>query len=157
MMSGLKLVERLNEMGVDTLKIFGKKLEISKTATRKVDIIAALSDKVNLHLVNVIRLCSKRELLCLREATYNGGKVPTTQFYGKYGVQCPSPVASYSAYHKPDMNQVSPFTMMIHSDTYSSSVCVLEELIPRLKQVLSKPEEFVCKTTGQGHAQGHGC
>lgn len=152
-MSGLNLVERLNEMGVDTLKIFGKRLEISKTATRKADIISALSDKVNLHLVDVIRLCSKRELLCLREATYNGGKVPTTQFYGKYGVECPSPEARYSTYHKPDMNQVSPFTMMVHSDTYSSAVCVLKELIPRLKQVLSKPDEFVCKTTEQVPAE----
>ncbi len=148
-MPGLKLVERLNEMGVDTLKIVGKKLEISKTATRKADIIEALSHKINYHLADLVRMCTKWERLCLREATYNGGKVPTSQFYGKYGVQCPSPVASYNTYHKPAMSEVSPFPLLVHSEGYSSEICVLEELIPKLKQVLSQPEEATCKTLEQ--------
>lgn len=148
-MPQLTLDDNLNEMNVDTLKILARKLDTAKTVTRKADIISAIENELKHHLADVVGLCSKRERLCLSEAVYNEGKVLQSQFYGKYGDVCPSPVAYYHTYRRPDMREVSPFPILAYGDDESPAVCVLKELVPGLRRVLKKPEGFTCKTIAQ--------
>ncbi len=148
-MSKLTLNKHLNDMTVDALKVYVKKLDIPKGPTRKADLISALERKLTHHLAEIVALCSQRERLFLREAAYNRGKVQPSRFYGKYGRECPSPYAYHSYYQRQTPSEVSVLPLFTYNDDVSTSICVLDEFIDGFKQILKKPDSYVCKTVDQ--------
>jgi hypothetical protein len=77
-------------LNVDSLKVFARKLDLSKTLTRKPELVAALDKELRVNLQGIVARLSETERKALAQAVHNGGTVARESFKALYGVEMPS-------------------------------------------------------------------
>jgi hypothetical protein len=80
----------LINLNVDSLKVFARKLDLSKTLTRKPELVAALDKELRVHLQGIVARLSETERKALAQAVHNGGMVVRENFKAMYGVEMPN-------------------------------------------------------------------
>ncbi|MGH9446134.1 MAG: hypothetical protein ACRD3O_10445, partial [Terriglobia bacterium] len=81
--------EILETVAVPTLSALSRKLSLSKTITRKGDLIAALDRQLKANLRGIINLLPQPERNLLVESAYHGGVLDPVRFEAKYRIACP--------------------------------------------------------------------
>jgi hypothetical protein len=80
----------LINLNVDSLKVFAGKLDLSKTLTRKPELVAALDKELRVNLQGIVARLSGTERKALAQAVNNGGMVVRENFNAMYGVEMPN-------------------------------------------------------------------
>ncbi len=135
-----EVTELLLSLNADVLKALARRLGLSKTLTRKADLVAELDRYLRESLRDLLRHLSEPEKNLLAETAYNDGEVDPLRFQAKYGMECPLPERpSYGA------TKDSPLLLLL-GDRYGP--CELPpRLAEQLRAILDKPAEVTVRLT----------
>ena len=115
---------------VDTLKSIAKIAGISRSVTRKAELITALDRFVHTDPSGFVERLGSIERNMLAEAVYNNNCVNPVVFSAKYNVPCPRPTWGKNA---------SLIHMVIAEDRYSDEIQVPQTVADMLRPLLEKP------------------
>jgi hypothetical protein len=79
-----------NNLNVDSLKVFARKLNLPRTLTRRDDLIDALDKELRSNLPSVVARLSEIERKVLAQAVHHGGTIARESFKAIYGVEMPN-------------------------------------------------------------------
>lgn len=122
----------LNNLNVDSLKVFARKLNLPKTLTRRDELIAALDKELRLNLSGVLARLSETEHNALVQAVHNGGTVARESFKAMYGVEMPN--LEPWAYHRKDAS-----LLLMFGECLAGCFAVSEALIESLQSMVPEP------------------
>ena len=120
----------MNSLRVDTLKSIAKKAGISKTITRKPELIEALNLFVKTDPAGFIQRLGESERNLLAEAVHNKNRIEPVVFSAKYNVECPRPNP---------WGKGSLIHLVISGDRDSSEIEVPNSVAEILRPLLKKP------------------
>ncbi len=122
----------LNNLNVDSLKVFARKLNLPKTLTRRDELIAALDKELRLNLSGVLARLSETEHRALAQAVHNGGTVARESFKAMYGVEMPN--LEPWAYHRKDAS-----LLLMFGECLAGRFAVSEALRESLQLIIPEP------------------
>lgn len=131
-------VEVMHSLRVDDLKAIAAKLGLPKTFTRKDQLTAALQAYLDSSLETVLGQLSLAERTFLAEAAHQRGCYAPAVFKAKHELKAPD---LWPASRKAS----SPIQLLLFDDRESIDYCIPVDLVPRLRELLSKPPAAVVK------------
>ncbi len=120
----------MSSLRVETLKSIARKAGISKSVTRKAELIAALDGFMQTDPLGFIERLGPTERNLLAEAVHNDNCVCPAVFSAKYQVACPRPTWGKNA---------SLIHMVITEDRYSDEIQVPQTVADMLRPLLEEP------------------
>jgi hypothetical protein len=120
------------DLNVDSLKAFARKLDLSKTLTRKPELVAALDKELRVNLEGTVARLSKTERKALAQAVHNGGVVARESFKAMYGVEMPD--LGPWTYHSRDAS-----LLLMFGECLAGRFALSEALTEPLQRILPEP------------------
>jgi hypothetical protein len=130
-MTPMNATEVMETLRVDDLKAIAKRAGLSKTITRKPDLVAALNHFIETEPAQFVQGLAPTERSFLAEAIFNNNSVNPEVFSAKYNVDCPHPGASGK--------NCSLLNMVIARDRDASEIYVARTISQILRPLLEKP------------------
>ncbi|MBN1567167.1 MAG: hypothetical protein JXA73_04945 [Acidobacteria bacterium] len=121
-----------NNLNVDSLKVFARKLNLTKTLTRRDELKTALDKELRSNLPGVVARLSETEHMALEQAVHNGGTVAHESFKAMYGVEMPN-LESWT-YHRKDVS-----LLLMFGECLSGCFVVSEGLRESLQRIIPEP------------------
>ncbi len=122
----------LNNLNVDCLKVFARKLNFPKTLTRREELMSALDKELRSNLPGVIGRLSENEYKALAQAVHNGGTVARESFKALYGVEMPD--LKPWTYHRKDAS-----LLLMLGECLGGCFAVSEALMESLQSIIPMP------------------
>ena len=122
----------LTDLNVDSLKVFARKLDLSKTLTRKPELVAALDKELRVNLQGIVARLSDTERKALAQAVHNGGIVARESFKAMYGAEMPN--LEPWTYHRKDTS-----LLLMFGDYLAGCFVVSEALSESLQRIIPEP------------------
>lgn len=124
-------VDVMDSLRVDTLKSIAKQAGISKSITRKAELVKALNSFVTSAPAEFVDRLAPVERSLLAEAVHNDNRVEPVVFSAKYKVDCPKP--------RPHGGNGSLIHMVISGDRYSTEIEVPQAIADLLRPLVPRP------------------
>ena len=115
------------DLGVDSMKVFARKLDLPRTLTRKSELTAALEKELRSNLPCIVTRLSETERKALAQAAHKGGEIARESFKAMYGVEMP--VLEPWTYRRKDAS-----LLLMFGEGSSGRFVVFDELLDSLRR-----------------------
>jgi hypothetical protein len=122
----------LINLSVGSLKVLARRLGLSKTLTRRPELLAALDKELRLNLQGIVARLSETERKALAQAVHSGGMVARESFKAMYGVEMPN--LEPWTYHRKDAS-----LLLMLGEHLSGRFAVSETLRGSLQRIIREP------------------
>lgn len=120
------------DLNVDTMKAFARKLDLPQILTRKTELMTALEKELWSNLARIVTRLSETERKTLAQAVHNGGVVARESFEAMHGIAMPN--LEPWTYHRKD-----PSLLLMLGEGSSGRFVVFDPLLKSLQRLVPEP------------------